>query len=234
MLSESVQNYLKAIYALREDGQRATTNALAERLGVAAASVTGMLKKLDEMSLIAYEPYQGATLTPAGARIALEVVRHHRLIELYLTSAMGYSWDKVHAEAERLEHAISEDFEDAMARVLGDPSRDPHGDPIPTKDGQVAPHSRLTLCELSLGRVGRIERVRDADPAVLRRAAQLGLRPGARVTVLARSAEDGTLTVCVNATTSSLEQVIDAAFAREVFVVTADANTPVAVKRKGG
>src|SRR5262245_28979263 len=129
MLSESIQDYLKTIYELRHENERATTNALAVRLGVAPASVTGMLKKLAEMKLVAYEPYQGAALTPAGEKIALEVIRHHRLIELYLTEAMGYSWDKVHAEADRLEHAISEEFEDKISIMLGNPMVDPHGDP---------------------------------------------------------------------------------------------------------
>lgn len=222
MLSESVQNYLKAIYALREDGQRATTNALAERLGVAAASVTGMLKKLDEMKLIAWEPYQGASLTMNGRKIALEVIRHHRLIELYLTSAMGYPWDKVHDEAEKLEHAISEDFEEAMVRMLGNPTRDPHGDPIPAKDGTVAEVSRRALSDTPVGTDARVERVRDADPEVLRRAARLGLRPGVRVRVIAHNAEDGTLTVAIVADGGlRAEQVLERAFAQDVFVVAA-------------
>lgn len=222
MLSESVQNYLKAIYALREDGTRATTNALAERLGVAAASVTGMLKKLDEMKLIAWEPYQGASLTMNGRKIALEVIRHHRLIELYLTSAMGYPWDKVHDEAEKLEHAISEDFEEAMVRMLGNPTRDPHGDPIPAKDGTVAAVSRRALSDTPVGEDARVERVRDADPEVLRRAARLGLRPGVRVRVVARNAEDGTLTVAIVADGAlRAEQVLERAFAQDVFVVAA-------------
>lgn len=219
MLSESVQNYLKAIYAVREDGQRATTNALAERLGVAAASVTGMLKKLDEMKLIAYEPYQGASLTVSGQKIALEVIRHHRLIELYLTSAMGYPWDKVHAEAEKLEHAISEDFEDAMSRALGNPTRDPHGDPIPAKDGTVAPVSRCTLGDAIAGDALSVERVRDEDPDVLRRLARLGLKPGARVRLAARSLEDGSVTVIVSLGGARTELVIDADLARDVFVL---------------
>ena len=221
MLSESVQNYLKAIYAFREDGQRATTSALAERLGVAAASVTGMLKKLDEMKLIAYEPYQGASLTLNGRKIALEVIRHHRLIELYLTSAMGYPWDKVHDEAEKLEHAISEDFEDAMARMLGNPTRDPHGDPIPTKEGNVAVVSRQALSDAAAGAVVLVDRVRDADPDVLRRAARLGLRPGVTIHVLERNTVDGVLTVSIELNGAQSEHLIEPAFAREVFVVAA-------------
>lgn len=182
-LSESIQDYLKTIYDLRQENERVTTNALAARLNIAAASVTGMLKKLAEMKLVAYEPYQGATLTPAGEKIALEVIRHHRLIELYLTEAMGYSWDQVHAEADKLEHAISENFVDRISQMLGDPKVDPHGDPIPTKEGTVASSSRMTLREALAGSVVRIERVRDEDAALLRQVAELGLKPQTMITV---------------------------------------------------
>lgn len=183
MLSESVQDYLKTIYSLNHENERATTNALAARLNVTAASVTGMLKKLAELRLVHYEPYQGATLTPAGKKIALEVIRHHRLLELYLTEAMGYSWDQVHGEAERLEHAISEEFEDRISQLLGHPSVDPHGDPIPTKSGEIAASSRNTLDAADPGSTVRIERVRDEDPALLRLVAELGLTPQTLVTV---------------------------------------------------
>jgi len=194
MLSESVQDYLKAIYSLRHENERATTNALAARLNVTAASVTGMLKKLAELKLVLYEPYQGATLTPAGEKIALEVIRHHRLIELYLTEAMGYSWDQVHAEADRLEHAISEEFEDRLSILLGHPTVDPHGDPIPTKSGEIAASSRRTLGETAEGVTVRIERIRDEDPALLRTVAELGLMPQTIVTVGPR-ADDATFTI---------------------------------------
>lgn len=188
-LSESIQDYLKTIYDLRQENERVTTNALAARLNIAAASVTGMLKKLAEMKLVAYEPYQGATLTPAGDKIALEVIRHHRLIELYLTEAMGYSWDQVHAEADKLEHAMSENFVDRISQMLGDPKIDPHGDPIPTKEGMVASSSRMTLREAHAGSVVRIERVRDEDAALLRQVAELGLKPQTVITVGAREGE---------------------------------------------
>jgi len=194
MLSESIQDYLKAIYHLRQEDERATTSALSAHLNVSAASVTGMLKKLAELGLVIYEPYQGATLTPAGEKAALEVIRHHRLLELYLTQAMGYSWDQVHAEAERLEHVISEDFEERMASLLGDPAFDPHGDPIPTRSGQVAPSSYRTLHEADEGSLVRVERIRDEDPALLREVAILGLWPQTRLLVGARDA-DATLTV---------------------------------------
>jgi DtxR family transcriptional regulator, Mn-dependent transcriptional regulator len=189
MLSESMQDYLKTIYELRQRSGRATTNALAEKLGVAAASVTGMIKKLAEMKLVAYEPYQGATLTQAGEKMALAIVRHHRLIEVYLTEAMGYTWDRVHEEADRLEHAISDEFADKISSLLGDPKIDPHGDPIPSKDGTVAAFSVDTLDLVPVGQTVRVERVRDEDPSVLRLVAQLGLMPGTVILVGQQGAE---------------------------------------------
>ncbi len=217
MLSESVQDYLKAIYGLRHENERATTNALAARLNVTAASVTGMLKKLAELKLVLYEPYQGATLTPAGEKIALEVIRHHRLIELYLIEAMGYSWDQVHAEADRLEHVISEEFEDRISTLLGHPTVDPHGDPIPTKSGEIAESSRNTLSDAAEGSTVRIERVRDEDPALLREVAELGLVPQAIITV-GRRTDDGTLTVYL-APDEPLR--LDLKIAQSIFVVHA-------------
>lgn len=184
VISASVQDYLKAIYEIREDAGKVSTNALAEKLGIAAASVTGMLKKLAESHLVIYEPYQGVTLSRAGEKMALEIIRHHRLLELYLHEAMGYELDRVHDEAERMEHAISEEFEDKMAALLGDPALDPHGDPIPTKSGQVARVSRLSLNEAAAGKTVCVERVRDKDNAVLRQLGQMGLLPRVSVRVV--------------------------------------------------
>ncbi|MCS7055174.1 MAG: metal-dependent transcriptional regulator [Thermoflexales bacterium] len=215
MLSESVQDYLKAIYSLRHENERATTTALAARLNVTAASVTGMLKKLAELRLVLYEPYQGATLTPAGEKIALEVIRHHRLIELYLTEAMGYSWDQVHAEADRLEHAISEEFEDRISSLLGHPTVDPHGDPIPTKDGAVAASSKATLDGVAEGRRVRIERVRDENPELLREVAGLGLMPQTVVTMGHRT-NDAALTVYLS---DGQPRHVSIEIARNIFVV---------------
>jgi DtxR family Mn-dependent transcriptional regulator len=197
MLSESMQDYLKTIFQIGEGGDRVTTNALADTLGVTAASVTGMLKKLAEMKLVEYEPYQGVVLTLAGQKIALEVLRHHRLLELYLTEAMGFSWDRVHEEAERLEHAISEEFADKVSALLGDPQRDPHGSPIPSKEGVVAATSQTALNEIPVGRTIQIERVSDEDPALLRNVAELGLVPTATVTVVECHAEQEILTVAI-------------------------------------
>lgn len=215
MLSESVQDYLKTIYSLNHENERATTNALAARLNVTAASVTGMLKKLAELRLVHYEPYQGATLTPAGEKIALEVIRHHRLLELYLIEAMGYSWDQVHGEAERLEHAISEEFEDRISQLLGHPTVDPHGDPIPTKSGEIAASSRSTLDAADSGSTVRIERVRDEDPALLRLVAELGLTPQTLVTVGER-AEDASLVVYLG---DGAARRVSREVARSIFVI---------------
>jgi DtxR family transcriptional regulator, Mn-dependent transcriptional regulator len=154
-----------------------------------------MLKKLAEMKLVDYVPYQGAQLTPSGEKIALEVIRHHRLLELYLMEAMGYSWDQVHAEADKLEHAISEEFEDRIAKLLGDPKTDPHGDPIPSKTGEIAATSSHSLFDSAIGATLRIQRVRDEDPALLRRIAGLGLMPGALVTITGRDAQILTIDV---------------------------------------
>lgn len=197
-VSASVQDYLKAIFEIREDHDRVSTNALADKLGVAAASVTGMLKKLAELKLVNYEQYKGVRLSVAGEKMALEIIRHHRLLELYLHEAMGYELDKVHDEAERMEHAISEEFEERMSSLLGDPSFDPHGDPIPTKGGDVAERSRLALSDIEPGRAVVIERVRDRDADVLREIAAAGLLPRRSVTVLGDGADADTVRVSID------------------------------------
>jgi DtxR family Mn-dependent transcriptional regulator len=182
----AVEDYTKAIYALetREDGVAVTTNALAERLGVSPASASAMVKKLDVLGLVAHQPYRGVQLTPAGHKVALEVLRHHRLLELYLAEELGLPWDRVHAEAEVLEHVISEELEARIAAKLGDPSVDPHGDPIPTHDGHVAEAATDALDALAPGQSGTFCRVSDADPAMLRYLAERGIRPGDTFTVV--------------------------------------------------
>ena len=137
MYTESIENYLKAIYEIQKERGKVSTNALSEKLGVAPASVTSMIKKLSEKKLLTHKRYQGVLLTGAGQKIALEVIRHHRLVELYLAEALGVPWDKVHDEAEKWEHILSEDLEDRMDAVLGYPTRDPHGSPIPSRDGTL-------------------------------------------------------------------------------------------------
>ncbi len=198
-ISHAVEDYLKIIYELQEASGKVNTTALAERLNVAPASVTGMIKKLaeDRPRLVNYERHHGVTLTPAGEKIALEVIRHHRLIELYLHEALGYSWDQVDAEAEQLEHVISEEFEDRIAAVLGQPKIDPHGDPIPTKEGVIAAPTGERLTDLTAGQRGRVARVSDDDPALLRYLAELGIRPETAIIVVDRLPFDGPMHVRV-------------------------------------
>ncbi len=213
-LSHQVEDYLKTIYLLQQRAGGASTNAIAETLSVKPASVTGMVKKLAEMKLVRHAPYQGVTLTAAGEKIALEVVRHHRLIELFLIETLGYTWDEVHQEADRLEHVISEDFEDRVARRLGDPAIDPHGDPIPAKDGSVADVEQQSLIELETGQSAMVVRVSDADPEALRYAAGLGLRPQARVTLVDAEPFGGSLRVRVENAVRSVGRDL----ARQVYV----------------
>lgn len=195
MKSESEEDYLKAIYEAqceRHDA-RVTTTALAHTLRVSPASVTEMLQRLATpgRGLVRYERYHGVSLTDAGEKAALEVVRHHRLIESFLSAALGYSWDKVHAEAHRLEHAISEELEDRMASYLGDPKRDPHGAPIPERDGEVEALDDIRLTDLPTGKHARVRRVLDGDPDLLRYLAELGLVLGARLEVTEQLPFDG-------------------------------------------
>ena len=195
MLSEAVQDYLKTIYTLQEQGGAVSTSALAEAMGVAAASATGMVKKLAGLKLARHSPYQGVVLTRTGRKMAVEVIRHHRLLELYLAEALGYPWDKVHEEAERLEHVISEEFEDRIFEALGRPTRDPHGDPIPAKDGTLEGGSHRRLSDLEPGARGVIRRVSDRDAAVLRYLGKLGLVPDATLEVVAKAPFNGPITV---------------------------------------
>jgi DtxR family Mn-dependent transcriptional regulator len=199
VISPIGEDYLKAIYYLEEESGPVATSALAERLGVAQPSVTDMLQKLAQYrpQLVNYKRRHGVTLTSAGKKIALEVIRHHRLIELYLAEELNYDWDEVHAEAERLEHVISEEFEEKIAERLGRPELDPHGDPIPAKDGSVASFGRLTLGDLEAGQVAHVIRVRDDDPAVLRYLTELGIGLRTRILVDARTPFDGLLEVTV-------------------------------------
>jgi DtxR family transcriptional regulator, Mn-dependent transcriptional regulator len=195
VLSEATQDYLKAIWKLGRDDGRATTSALADELGVSPASATGMLKRLASLGLVEHERYHGATLTRAGERVALEVVRHHRLLELYLMEALGLGWDEVHAEADRLEHHLSEEVEARIDAALGFPKRDPHGDPIPSAELELTTDPARTLAELMLGDEAVILCVPDSDPALLRYLAELGLFPERLVTIVERAPFGGPLTV---------------------------------------
>jgi DtxR family transcriptional regulator, Mn-dependent transcriptional regulator len=180
--SEAVQDYVKAIYALeRRDDAAVATTALAERLGVAPSSVTAMLRRLDEMRLVSHERYRGVRLTAPGERLALEVIRHHRLIEAFLVEALDMPWDLVHDEAEVLEHYISEDIERRISKRLGDPALDPHGDPIPTPELDVAADRTVPLAELVEGDSAVFTRVSDSDPEMLRYLDERAIRPGAEL-----------------------------------------------------
>jgi DtxR family transcriptional regulator, Mn-dependent transcriptional regulator len=192
--SSAVEDYAKAIYKLEGACEGAvTTNAIAERLRVTPASASGMVKRLDGMGLVTHEPYHGVRLTPAGKRVALEVLRHHRLLELYLAETLGVPWDRVHDEAEVLEHVLSEELEELIAAKLGDPERDPHGDPIPTRDGRVVEGPTKSLDALEIGAQGTFVRISDADPAMLRYLSERGISPGAAFEVVDKQPFDGPL-----------------------------------------
>ena len=177
-VSSAVEDYAKAIYALEAEGS-VTTTALADRMGVTPASASGMVRKLCELGLVAHEPYKGVQLTEAGKQLALEVIRHHRLLELYLAQDLGVPWDRVHDEAEVLEHVLSEELEALIAAKLGHPTHDPHGDPIPTADLQLAEQPTQRLSDLEPGACGTFVRISDADPAMLRYLAERRIAPGA-------------------------------------------------------
>jgi DtxR family Mn-dependent transcriptional regulator len=180
--SEAVEDYAKAIYALQGRGENAvTTTALAERLGISPGSVTAMLKRMGEMGLVEHEPYHGVRLSEAGDRVALEVIRHHRLIEAFLAEALDVPWDCVHDEAEVLEHYISEDLERRIAEKLGNPGFDPHGDPIPTEELALADDPTLSLLDLPVGSGAIFARVSDSRPEMLRYLDERGIRPGAKL-----------------------------------------------------
>jgi DtxR family transcriptional regulator, Mn-dependent transcriptional regulator len=196
-LTDAIQDYLKEIYKLEAAGRRVTTSALAEALEVSPPSVTSMLKKLATLGLVTHERYHGATLTEPGERVALEVIRHHRLLEQYLVKTLGLSIDAVHAEADRLEHALSEELEAHIDRTLGFPTRDPHGDPIPRPDLTMDRTEVTPLSTLEAGSKATVERVPDGDGALLRYLSKLKLTPGSRLEVRESAPFDGPVTVRV-------------------------------------
>jgi DtxR family Mn-dependent transcriptional regulator len=192
--SSAIEDYAKAIFALEgRSASPVSTTALAERLHITPGSVSAMLRKLDELGLITHERYRGVRLTPQGRRLALEIVRHHRLIELFLAESLEMSWDRVHAEAEVLEHVLSEDLEALIAEKLGHPTIDPHGDPIPSADLELDERVTRSLESLEPGDAGRFVRVSDADPAMLRYLAECGIAPGERFEVRSRQPFGGPL-----------------------------------------
>ena len=237
-LTAPVEDYLKAIFEIESAGaadpERATvagTNEIAQTLGIAPASVTGMLRRLAELGLISYERYRGVRLSDAGRKAALRTIRRHRVIEAYLTKALGYPWDRVHDEAERLEHAASDDLIDRMAAAIGEPATDPHGAPIPTREGTVEAPSLLALVNAPVGTLVRVRRVGDRDPERLRYLAQLGITPGADVRVVERAPFGGPMTLRIvregalrgggrGARGADRECAIGPALAADVFVET--------------
>ena len=198
-LTISIQDYLKNIYELTENGEAASTNTLAKRLNVSAPSVTGMVQKLASArpALVKYKKHQGVTLTSEGKKAALEVIRHHRLLETWLVQTLGYSWDEVHEEAERLEHVISEEFEQRIAAAMGHPLRDPHGELIPTADLKMPPEESTPLSALRPKQTAKVKCVKNADAKLLRHLENLGLVPGAQIKITDYSSFDHNLTVRV-------------------------------------
>jgi DtxR family Mn-dependent transcriptional regulator len=194
-LTRSVEDYLKAIYRLTPEGRAAGTSEIANLLELAPASVSGMVKRLSEHGLLEHVPYKGVQLTEEGRRAALRTIRRHRLIEAYLVAFLGYTWDTVHDEAERLEHAVSDQLVERMASVLGHPSVDPHGDPIPDVDGAIHEPASTPLPELPEGILVELRRVDESDPERLRYIASIGLQPGARVIVVDRQPFRGPITI---------------------------------------
>jgi DtxR family Mn-dependent transcriptional regulator len=223
LLTESIEDYLVTIYRLSRIGgeKRVTTSAIAQALGVSAPSVTSMTqKKLTRLDLVDYERHRGVTLTPLGEKISLQILRHHRIVELYLTEILDLPWDQVHDEANRLEHAVSPMLIERMAAALGDPQVDPHGDPIPSKDGSIAHPGLVPLYDVPPGKTVIVRRVRDQSSQILRYLSEIGLIPGTPVEVHAQAPFDGPLTVQVG----DSEQVLGRDLARIILVAPPQKN----------
>jgi DtxR family Mn-dependent transcriptional regulator len=214
VFGSAVEDYLKTVYKLSQSSDRVTPSAVAEAQEVSLAAVTKMVKRLKELKLVTYERAAGIRLTAGGTKVALEIIRHHRLLEVYLTEALGYTWDQVDGEAEVLEHVISEEFEDKIDKMLGHPTHDPHGDPIPTKDGKIDSTMHPPLVEMEPGQRGRVARVSDSDPAMLRYLGELGIYPAVAVELLEREPFGGPFHVKVD----GREHRIGEELARNVFV----------------
>jgi len=195
MQTQAVEDYLKTIYDLQRQEGTVSTTSLAKEMDVTAASATGMIKKLAKLKLVSYQPYQGVELTESGQKIALEILRHHRLLERYLSEALGVPWDQVDEEAEKLEHILSDELENRMDAFLGYPKTDPHGAPIPSPEGHIHPSSSLRLSDLAPGQRAVIAEVSDHDPEMLRYIGELGLFPQVEVTVMGVAPFEGPLTI---------------------------------------
>lgn len=214
--SQSIEDYLKAIYklqSLKEGG--VSTSELAKEMGVANASVTNMVKRLSKLGMVDYQSYYGTTLTKSGEKIALEMIRHHRLLELYLKEMLGYSWDEVHEEAEKLEHYISEQFEDKISELLNHPTVDPHGDPIPTKDGEMPVIKSKKLSSIPADYSCIVQRVKNQDSEVLRQLEQAGIIPGVKITIVKRDKEEGCLHLEVDGRKTSINDTL----AAQIYVI---------------
>jgi DtxR family transcriptional regulator, Mn-dependent transcriptional regulator len=220
-LTAPVEDYLKSIYELERSGSAAGTNEIAAALGVAPASVSGMIRRLAQHGLIAHERYRGVRLSDAGRAAALRTIRRHRVIEAYLVQALHYPWDRVHQEAERLEHAASDELVDRMATAIGEPETDPHGAPIPGADGSMDERRLISLDDLPEGSDVRVQRVEDDDPNRLHYLGGLGIRPGARVHVAGRAPYGGPITLRVEHT----RRQIGPELARHVLVIPPAAMT---------
>jgi DtxR family Mn-dependent transcriptional regulator len=203
---------------MQERGQKVSTSAVSEQLGVSDATATMMFKDFAAAGWVEHVPYRGVRLTPLGERKAMEVIRHHRLLELYLARELGYSWDKVHAEADRLEHVISEEFEDKLDELLGYPTVDPHGDPIPSKDGTITARNGRTLAQLQDGEAAQVLRVSAQDPEKLCYLGQLGLYPETPVQVMGRAPFGGPLRIRVGTGQTQTEQMLGPELAAEIVV----------------
>ncbi len=214
MHTQAVEDYLKNIYELQASAEKVSTTSLAERLGVAPASVTGMVKKLAAMKLLKHEPYHGVLLTKAGEKIALEVIRHHRLVESYLTEALGVPWDKVHEEADKWEHVLSEEMEDRISAMLGNPTTDPHGAPIPARDGSLPETSLRRLSDLEPGERAVVAEVSDHDPELLRYLGEMGLFPQTKLRLISAAPFQGPLTIEIG----GREQAVGREVAGQVLV----------------
>src|SRR3989440_9985945 len=218
-LAPRISDCLKVIYAMQERGQKVTTSAVHEQLGVSDATVTMLFKDFAEAGWVEHTPYRGVRLTPLGERKAMEVIRHHRLLELYLARELGYSWDKVHDEADKLEHVISEEFEDKLDTLLGHPTVDPHGDPIPSKDGVVLARKGCALTQLQDGQSALILRVNDQNPEKLCYLGQLGLYPETQVQVVDRAPFGGPLHIRVGEAAEAVEHMLGVELAEQIMVL---------------
>ncbi len=219
-LAPRISDCLKLIHALQERGQKVSTSVVSEQLGVSDATATMLFKDFAAAGWVEHVPYHGVRLTPLGERKAMEVIRHHRLLELYLARELGYSWDKVHAEADRLEHVISEEFEDKLDELLGYPTIDPHGDPIPSKEGVMVARNGTKLSQLAEGQSAQILRISDQSPEKLCYLGELGLYPETAVQLLTRAPFGGPLRILVGEPPQQREQLLGTELADHIIVTT--------------